>query len=170
MLSRAADYAVRAVVYLGGLIPDSRVAQYEIADAIDAPNTFTGKVLQRLVAAELVESRRGKGGGFSLTDRGRNGSMFDVVVAIDGQPRLNICLTVPGRCPRASFCAPHRVWGVAQAQMVNVLRAASIENLVAETARLAGCGKPARQPDADDGAGVVLRVPEPAAADPSWPD
>ena len=139
MLSRAADYAVRAGVYLAGLAPGARVAQHDIAAAIDAPSTFAGKILQRLVAADLVESRRGKGGGFCLTERGRNGSMFDVLVAVDGHPALNDCLSAATRCPRAPFCAPHRVWGTVQAQAIATLKAARIETLVAETERLAPC-------------------------------
>lgn len=140
MLSRGADYAVRAVVYLAQFESGVRLAQPDIAAAIDAPNTFTGKILQRLVASGLVESRRGKGGGFSATERGRNGSMFDVVVAIDGHPALNDCLSASHRCTRAPFCAPHRVWSMAQAQVIGILKAARLETLVAETARLSGCG------------------------------
>lgn len=139
MLSRAADYAVRAVIYLAGLEVGARVAQQDIAAAIDAPYTFAGKILQRLVAAELVESRRGKGGGFSLTERGRGGSMFDVLVAVDGHPALNDCLSAATRCPRAPHCAAHRVWTVAQSQIIGVLKSARIAALAAETAKLTGC-------------------------------
>jgi Rrf2 family protein len=148
MLSRAADYAVRAVIYLAGLEQGARVAQQDIAAAIDAPYTFAGKILQRLVASEIVESRRGKGGGFSLTSKGRSGSMFDVLVAVDGHPALNDCLSAATKCPRAPFCAAHRVWNVAQTQVLNVLKSARIDALAAETARLAGCG-PAPIPGAD---------------------
>ncbi len=147
MLSRAADYAVRAVVYLAGLEPGLRVAQHEIARAIDAPNTFAGKVLQRLVASGLVDSRRGKAGGFCLTERGRTGSMYDVVVAVDGHPALNDCLSASGRCARAPFCAAHRVWGIAQSQVVGILKAARIEALAEETVRLGGCRPPERPVD-----------------------
>ncbi len=139
MLSRAADYAVRAVIYLAGLERGARVAQQDIAAAIDAPYTFAGKILQRLVASEIVESRRGKGGGFSLTDKGRHGSMFDVLVAVDGHPALNDCLSAATRCPRAPYCAAHRVWTVAQTQVISVLKAARIEALASETAKLGGC-------------------------------
>ena len=75
----------------------------------------------------------------SLTDKGRNGSMFDVLVAVDGHPALNDCLSAATRCPRAPYCAAHRVWTVAQAQVIGVLKAARIEALAGETARLGGC-------------------------------
>lgn len=140
MLSRAADYAVRALVYLAGLDHSMLVAQQEIATAIDAPYTFSGKVLQRLVAAGFVLSRRGKGGGFGLTERGRASSMFDVVVAVDGHPALNDCLSAEGRCHRAAHCAARRVWSTAQSQVIATLRAARIEVLAQETARLAEQG------------------------------
>ena len=83
-----------------------------------------------------------KGGGFGLTERGRQSSMFDVVVAVDGHPALNDCLTAEGRCHRAPHCAAHRVWATAQAQVIATLRAARIDVLAAESARLTAAGTP----------------------------
>ena len=148
MLSRAADYAVRAMVHLAGLDAGTRAAQHDIAAVIDVPSTFTGKVLQRLVAADLVASRRGKGGGFTITARGRQSSMYDVVVAIAGEMPLNECLSVSHRCRHAPGCAAHRVWGMAQSQVVGVLRAAKISELATENARVAAVAA-ARSQDAE---------------------
>lgn len=71
--------------------------------------------------------------------------MFDVLVAVDGPPALNDCLSSATRCPRAPFCAPHRVWGTVQSQAIATLKAARIDMLVAETQRLAPCA-PGPQP------------------------
>jgi Rrf2 family protein len=145
MLTRAADYAVRAVVHLASVDAGVRIALQDLSAAIGAPPVFVGKILQQLGAAGLVASRRGKHGGFVLTDSGRDATMFDVIVAIEGSPSLNTCLDPATRCPRAACCAAHRVWGAAQAQVVGILKAARISTLVSESARLAAA-QPAEQP------------------------
>lgn len=136
-VTRAADYGVRAVVHLASLPDGTVVAQTELARAIQAPSVFAGKVLQQLAASGLVTSRRGKRGGFGLTARGRDGSMFDVLVAIEGPLALNDCLSPDTPCIRAPYCAAHLVWQQAQAQVIQVLRAARIELLAATARRLA---------------------------------
>ena len=58
--------------------------------------------------------------------------MYDVIVAIDGPIAMNECIGPEGHCSRAHSCAAHRVWGVAQSQVVGILKAAEIGALVVE--------------------------------------
>lgn len=137
-ITRATDYAVRVMVLLAGLPPGTRANRESLAAQADVPPQFMGKVLQSLARAQLILSHRGVQGGFTLARPGAEISMLDVVVAMEGPVRLNVCLVGEGGCDRAWWCAPHNVWVEAQEAMTAVLRAATLDRLARESnARLA---------------------------------
>ena len=128
-LTRAADYAVRVMVYLAGRSPEARVSLPELAHEAEAPVSFLSKVLQALTRAGFVSSRRGQTGGFSLAPRGRMTSMREVIEAVDGPIRLNVCLASGTSCHRKLWCPAHPVWARAQRAMLEVLESATIADM-----------------------------------------
>jgi Rrf2 family protein len=133
-LTRAADYAIRVMIHLASLPPGERSSRSELAGAAECPEQFLSKVLQSLTRAGLVISHRGNTGGFELPRARRSSTMLDVVEAIEGPLRLNICLGSDNACDRLAVCASHRVWQGAQEALAAVLRGATIETLARETA------------------------------------
>lgn len=136
-LTRAADYGVRAMIYLASLPDGTRASIADLACAADVPEMFLGKVLQRLVASRLISSTRGPGGGFSLNAAADEISLLNVVEAISGPIQLNLCTGPCGSpaCGRQPWCAAHRVWAQAQQQLRETLEAATIAQLARSSAR-----------------------------------
>jgi Rrf2 family protein len=132
-LTRAADYAVRVMVHLAGLPPETRASRAELAEAAECPEQFLSKVLQSLTRAGLVLSHRGNTGGFELPNIHRTASLLEVVEAIEGPIKLNTCLNSDRACPRQGWCPAHDVWVDAQSAISQVLQNASIGAL-AQTA------------------------------------
>jgi len=133
-LTRAADYAVRVMIHLAGLPPETRASRAELAVAAECPEQFLSKVLQSLTRAGLVLSHRGNTGGFELPNNHRTATMLDVVEAIEGPMRLNICLTSDRACARQDWCPAHDVWVNAQAAVAAVLRGTTITELAQKAA------------------------------------
>jgi Rrf2 family protein len=133
-LTRAADYAVRVMVYLAVQPADARTLLPALADATDAPESFLSKVLQALTRAGFISSRRGQAGGFAILPRGRDTSMLDVIEAIDGPICLNVCLMAERSCTRKAWCPAHPVWAQAQEAMLKVLGGARIAEMAAQKA------------------------------------
>jgi Rrf2 family protein len=131
-LTRAADYGVRVMIHLATLSPQERAFLPALAEATDAPESFLSKVLQALAHARLIASRRGKAGGFSILPQGREASIYDVVVAIDGPVSLNTCLAPGKSCGRASWCPAHPVWAHAQKAMFDALTEKTIAELATQ--------------------------------------
>ena len=128
-LTRAADYAVRVMIHLAGMPPGSRASRAELATAAECPEQFLSKVLQNLTRAGLVISHRGNTGGFELPRMHRNASILDVVEAIEGPIRLNLCLISEHSCNRQEWCPAHGVWDEAQRAMAAVLKSATVGEL-----------------------------------------
>jgi Rrf2 family protein len=121
------------MIHLAGLPPQTRASRAELAEAAECPEQFLSKVLQSLTRAGLVLSHRGNTGGFELPNIHRSATLLDVVEAIEGPIKLNICLNSDRACPRQGWCPAHEVWVDAQSAVAQVLQNASIGTL-AQTA------------------------------------
>lgn len=128
-LTRAADYGVRVMIHLVGAGEHRRVSLPYLAEATQTPESFLSKVLQALTRAGLLVSQRGQSGGFAVAPRGFESSVRDVIEAVDGPVRLNVCLNSGQACPRSSWCPAHPVWVDAQQAMLSVLESARIQDL-----------------------------------------
>jgi len=131
-VTRAADYGVRVMMHLISENSTTRASLTDLADASEVSSAFLSKVLQRLVRAGYVASRRGKRGGFEILDRGRSATLLDILEALDGLPALNVCL-LDGGCHRSQWCAAHEVWMEAQERMRSALRAMTMETLARDS-------------------------------------
>jgi Rrf2 family protein len=145
-LTRAADYALRAMIHLAGAGPGQRVSSVELAVAAEVPDAFLSKVLQKLVARGLVVSYRGQGGGFQLGARPADISMLDIVEGVEGPINLNCGLSALEGCSRGDWCAAQAVWSEAQQKMRDVLAGARLDRLALDSSeareKLAHEGRP----------------------------
>jgi len=130
-LTRAADYALRALIYLATRPAAERALLPELAHATAAPESFLSKVLQCLCRAGLAASHRGQFGGFEILPAGRAATVAAVIESIEGPISLNACVNSELSCTRKSFCPAHPVWVEAQAAMLAVLNARTIADLAA---------------------------------------
>ena len=134
-LTRAADYGVRVMIALARMPEGGRESLVGLAEATGSPESFLSKVLQALTHAGLVISRRGLGGGFEMSQGGRNASMRAVIEAIDGPIVLNVCLDDGRECGREAWCPSHPVWVQAQQAMMSVLEGSRISELAAQAVK-----------------------------------
>jgi hypothetical protein len=64
LYSATTEYAIRALAYMATLPPNERILARDLADATHVPRQFLGKILHRLTRHGLLESAKGRGGGF----------------------------------------------------------------------------------------------------------
>jgi len=150
-LTRAADYAVRVMVHMVGQPEGMRASLLSLAEATAAPESFLSKVLQSLTRAGMIHSQRGQSGGFEISEDGRKASMLEVIEAIGGPVRLNVCLGSGKSCARKVWCPAHPVWVRAQEAMLAVLRETNIAELAEQAA-----SSPRTRVDSDAGTQAVF--------------
>jgi len=111
MISQTGRYALQILGYLamhrGEMIPGEA-----IAEATGVPANYLSKILNQLRKAEIVDSRKGWGGGFRLKDEAAGRPIRDVLVAIDGLQSTNqsSCVFGLGDCSLSSPCPLHSHW------------------------------------------------------------
>ncbi len=111
-ISEATSLALHTVALLASLpqgttrttTPDAqRLSAHEIAERIHVSEAHLSKVLQRLHKAHIVDSVRGRDGGFTLAKRASRIRLLDVYEAIEGKLGHSRCLMGKSRCG-ASRC------------------------------------------------------------------
>lgn len=131
MLSKTAIHAVTALTALAELPEGSYAGAADIAKEIGAPPNYLGKLLKTLADEGLVESQKGKGGGFRLAKDPAAISVFAVVDPIDRLSRWSGCFLGRGKCDDESPCAVHRRW----AEVRNVYLAFLKQTTIADLAK-----------------------------------
>lgn len=128
-ITRQADYAVRAVLYLAGLNNGGRAPTSLIAREQRIPPSFLAKIVSQLSVAGVVQTSRGARGGVSLARESDTISLLEVIEAIDGPITLNECVTDPKACPFGDECTVNKVWCDAQAKLVAQLSSTNFATL-----------------------------------------
>lgn len=129
-ITRQADYAVRAVLYLTQLGDSKRAATSQIAEEQQIPPSFLAKIVSQLSVAGLLQTSRGARGGVSLARPPEEISLLEVVEAIDGPIILNECVMSSGACVFGDSCPVSPVWCDAQKELVNRLRSTTFDTFV----------------------------------------
>ena len=131
-ITRQADYALRAMLYLSQLNPNQRAATSQIAEEQNIPPSFLAKIISQLSIAGLIHTSRGARGGVSLARQPEEISILDVVESIDGPIALNECTDEPSACPFGENCPLRPMWCEAQSELINRLRNTSFAQLTPE--------------------------------------
>ena len=129
-ITKQADYALRAMLYLARLEPNQRAATNRIAEHQNIPPSFLAKIVSQLSIAGLINTSRGARGGVSLARKPADISLLDVVVAIDGPITLNECVVDQEICAFGNNCPIHEVWCEAQNELVRKLGASTFDKLL----------------------------------------
>ncbi len=86
-LTRAASYAVHALVFMAVQKHNRPIASHNIAHARGIPERFLLKVLKPLVSVRLLMSIKGPNGGYRLAKGANEISLLEVLEAVDGPIR-----------------------------------------------------------------------------------
>jgi len=110
MLSRSSEYAIRALAYLALQEDRGWVLARHIAHDLAIPASFLSKILQSLAYEGLLESQRGRNGGFRLLRNPERLSLYEIAQPFDrfGQGRL--CVLGQKVCSDETACPLHYTW------------------------------------------------------------
>jgi len=93
MFSTKAEYGVRVMAHLAGRAGEGPTSLTTIAEAEGLPPAYLEHLAARLRRAELIDSRRGAHGGYSLARPAEDITMAEVVRALEGEIAPIECIT-----------------------------------------------------------------------------
>lgn len=130
-ITRQADYAVRAVLYLARLGENERAATSQVAKQQHIPPSFLAKIISQLSIAGLLHTSRGARGGVTLAREPKDITLLEVIEAIDGPIMLNECVGEQSTCLFDEDCPLRPVWCEAQSELVTRLQSTDFAQMIA---------------------------------------
>ncbi len=134
MISKSGIHAINALSALAGLAPGGYLGTAEVAEQIDAPRNYLGKLLKTLADRGLLDSQKGKGGGFRLARPPQEISLYDVMEPIDHVSRWDGCFLGQSRCSGDASCAMHNRWREVRETYLQFLRQTTLAHLASPDA------------------------------------
>jgi len=102
----------------------------EIADELSVPRHFLGKVMKRLAKNGIVDSAKGRTGGFMLNGQTLSYSLKDLIILIDGDALFSACVIGFKKCNEKNPCPLHHRIVEIRKQMINTYSETKINDLL----------------------------------------
>ena len=140
-LSKKSEYALRATINLGIAAEVGRVtvSGAELAEANRLPLKFIERILQELREAGIVETHRGKFGGYALAKPAGEIGVGQLIRLIDGRLAPICCASEnayqPCTCPDEDHCGLRMVMIDVRNAIANILDRYTIAQVVEVTLR-----------------------------------
>ncbi len=110
-ISTKGRYALRVMIYLAQNNDKGFISLQEVAKAEDISLKYLEALMSPLVAAQLIESVRGKFGGYRLAEKPEDITAGKILKAVCGDLSPVACLEKNAPpCPRADICKTLSFW------------------------------------------------------------
>lgn len=129
IFSRTSQYAIQALIYLATQPRDQPVLNREIAGSIGVPAAYLAKILQDLSRGHILDSTRGRRGGFILRREAEQASLLDIVLLLEGIRVERECLLGLKVCSDETACPVHRRWKRVKREMLAYLESMTLGHL-----------------------------------------
>lgn len=144
--SATTEYAIRALSHMATLEEGERILARDLAAATDIPRQFLGKILHRMARLDLLDSAKGRGGGFRFGRPSDTISVSDIVDLFEGGDAVQQCVLGLDECTDSQPCPMHDKWVLFRSSLMDGVHALSIadlgKNLAAKRALLAALAPP----------------------------
>ncbi|MBA7484136.1 putative HTH-type transcriptional regulator [subsurface metagenome] len=128
-ISRSTGYALLATGYIAKHPEKKIILSQTISKEYDIPLEYLLKILQQLVRANVLRSKRGPQGGFSLARPTKKITMLQIIEAVDGPMISQLYLAEQTHGEKFSVRA-ERTYEKAIAQAKSVFEKAKLSNLI----------------------------------------
>ncbi len=142
-LSNRVIYGIKALYELAREYGDEPLTIREISERHGLPIPFLEQVLHRLKQAEIVESRRGIKGGYTLARQPETITIGDAVRALEGPIALCECLQndTAESAGRARACVTSNIYRRIGSEMEKAFDSISLLDLASESQEETRAGK-----------------------------
>lgn len=129
LYSATTEYAVRALAHMATLERGERILARDLAAATDVPRQFLGKILHRLAKLGLLDSAKGRGGGFRFLRPPEEISLAELVEAVEGEDITAQCVLGLDLCNDRQPCPMHDEWISFKERLQDRIHSASMADL-----------------------------------------
>ena len=127
--TKTGEYAIRAILFLARPPQEVLTMSSDIADSEEIPAHYLAKILQRMAKYGYVDSFKGRGGGFKITELAKKSSILEIVERVEG-PVINLkCVTGLKECSDENPCPLHEEWSELRNRIYNLISSKSVKEV-----------------------------------------
>ncbi len=130
-LTTKGRYAVMALADLAGHANDGAIALSVVAERQSLPLAYLEQLFVPLRRAGLVESARGRSGGYRLAKPAAQVSVAAIMEAVEEDTRFTRCSHNDPRCSAATPCVTHGLWNALSETTGEFLSSVSLADVIA---------------------------------------
>lgn len=104
----------------------------EVAKVEEIPSHYLAKILQRMVKYGFVESHKGRGGGFRITELALDSSILEILEKVEGPIITHKCVTGLKECADENPCPLHEEWSKLRNSIHNLISSKSVKEVAEE--------------------------------------
>ena len=127
-LSNTSQYAIRILAYMADK-KDSQLNATQLAEILYIPYKFLTKIMTDLVKVDLVESIRGREGGFKLKKKSSDIMVSDILDVFNDSIKDEQCVLGIGFCNGMCKCALHDQWMEPKFLLQKMFQESSLEDI-----------------------------------------
>ena len=129
-ISTKGRYGTRALLDVALHQNESPVQLKVIAQRQQISLHYLEHIIAPLIAAGMLRSTRGAGGGVSLGRSPQEIKLSEVVRVLEGSIAPAECVDDPNVCSRADLCVTRDIWAEMKEAMAGVLESTTLQDLV----------------------------------------
>jgi len=129
IITRKSDYAARVLLHLATLPRGSWSTAQQIAERQSIPDQVVRHVVHRLAKANLLLTKRGRGGGIQIARPAADITLLNVVEAMQGPLTLSACAGDSEACPLTPQCPMVDVWVRGERALADLLAGETLQGL-----------------------------------------
>lgn len=135
MLSKKTKYAINALVYLAKKPPKQPVLISEIAEQENIPKKFLEAILLDMRNAGILNSKKGKGGGYYLIKEPKDVNLAEIVRYFDGAIGMLPCVTHKyyekcDECTDENTCGIRHTFLAIRNETVELLKKSTLQQII----------------------------------------
>lgn len=131
--SKKCEHGLQAILFMAARDTECVCPAEEISNKLNIPKEFISKILQSLTESGIVESKKGKSGGFKLAKHPSKIKLIDIVEAIDGLDSFNSCVLGFPKCSSKNPCPVHDKWEDIRSKAYQMLSSETIDKFKEKT-------------------------------------
>jgi len=132
LYSKTAQYSIQSMLFIAANNSDQNILVRDVAKELGLPSSFLSKILQTLSRYGFLNSVKGPKGGFSLSEKGAESTIAELVAVVDGPMNFDMCLAGFSPCSEENACPFHQEWKRIREEIREVVNSKNIFELAKE--------------------------------------
>ncbi len=132
-ITKKSGYGLVAMTELADNYDTTHLSTKKIAEKYELPQPFLEKIMRELKDAELVEVKRGRGGGYELAEEPEEISVETVISTLEENSLAPVNCLLPDKddpCPLENNCPTLEVWKAIYAKFTRVLESFTLDDML----------------------------------------